>query len=84
MVEIQLTSPLNLRHYFLYVERIKVWKNIKSHPDTYYQMLLLQFSSFQLVKSNFFFFFKHTVIMRLCMLTKTLITTLWHIRHNIS
>lgn len=82
MVKIQFTPPLNLRHYFLYVERIKVWKNIKSHPNTYYQTLLLLFSSFQLVKSNFFFF-KHTVIMRLCMLNKTLITTLWYIRHNI-
>lgn len=30
--------------HFLYVERIKVWKNIKSHPNTYYQTLLLLFS----------------------------------------
>lgn len=29
MVEIQLTPLLNLRHYFLYVEHIEVWKNIK-------------------------------------------------------
>lgn len=44
MVKIQLTPLLNLRHYFLYVERIKVWKNIKSHPNTYYQTLLFWFS----------------------------------------